>query len=309
MRRRQEESEEDKFASVPEPLRSLLNGTWSWWDAFRVGFKESAFQFVQQNSSVILIALISLGKATGMTVKSGHTGLLFSFGRAKQEITPGFRWLIPFLQVVRTVPTRQRTLDLPAQRVTTLDGLVYLVDANIVFRVVDVRKALIEIDDLLKGMRQVLVLSVQEVLRNTERDSLRVAEKTDKALEKAMAVLLEPWGVEVINAGFTSITPSPSTLPLVQLGMRVKTRARSLKQLNEHLPEGLSLPLLGTPQRIITRSQVLTEREIVRRRHRGVRRVLRNELKRSGLKISTKEHAQLRRKIRTEAGMSGVLGG
>ena len=309
MRRRQEESEEDKFSSVPEPLRSLLNGTWSWWDAFRAGFKESALQFIQQNSSVILIAVFSLVKATGVTVKSGHTGLLFSFGRAKREIPPGFRLLIPFLQIVRTLPTRQRTLDLPAQRVTTLDGLVYLVDANIVFRVVDVRKALIEIDDLLKGMRQVLVLSVQEVLRNTERDSLRVPEKMDKALEDAMAILLEPWGVELINAGFTSITPSPATLQLVQLDVRVNTRARSLDQLNLHVPEGLALPLLGTPQRIITRSQVLAEREIVRRRHRRVRRVLRTELKRSGLKISSKEHARLRRKIRIEAGMSGVLNG
>ena len=72
-------------------------------------------------------APIALARATATTVKTGTTGLFFSFGRATRVVEPGLCYMIPFLQVVRTMPTRARTLDLPAQRVVTHDGLVFLV--------------------------------------------------------------------------------------------------------------------------------------------------------------------------------------
>ena len=74
------------------------------------------------------------------------------FGRARRELEPGFHLLIPFLQRARRMPTRSRTLDLPAQRVATHQGLVYHVDANLVYRVTDVRKAMIQVDQIEKGM-------------------------------------------------------------------------------------------------------------------------------------------------------------
>ncbi len=264
-------------------------------------------QLIQQNSGVIVIAIGAFIRATGTLVKSGQTGMLFSFGRAKRELQPGFHLLIPFLQQVRKLPTRQRTLDLPAQRVTTSDGLVYFVDANIVFRISDVRKATVEIDDLIKGMRQVLVLSVQEVLRKANRESLRVPENINKSLSDAMSILLEPWGVELLSAGFTSINPSPASRELVQLSHRVDTRRSAYARLKSRLPRHLSLPLLGSNQRIITRSELLLERELKRRRYRRVRRTVRAEVIRSGLKLTLKQRRQLDRQARIEAGLSPVL--
>ena len=97
-------------------------------------------------SDDLLVILFATGaglvRAMGVTIESGQTGLLFSFGRARRTLAPGFHPLIPFLQRVRRLPTRSRTLDMPAQRVVTLEGLVYHVDANLVYRVIDVRKAL-----------------------------------------------------------------------------------------------------------------------------------------------------------------------
>ena len=307
MKRRQKAEAEDSFSSVPEPLRSWLNGSQSWWEAVKDNFKDGAIQLIQQNSGVIVIAIGAFIRATGTLVKSGQTGMLFSFGRAKRELQPGFHLLIPFLQKVRKLPTRQRTLDLPAQRVTTSDGLVYFVDANIVFRISDVRKATVEIDDLIKGMRQVLVLSVQEVLRNAKRESLRVPENINKSLSDAMSVLLEPWGVELQSAGFTSINPSPASRELVQLSHRVDTRRSAYARLKSSLPRHLSLPLLGSNQRIITRSELLLERELKRRRYRRVRRTVRAEVIRSGLKLTLRQRRQLDRQARIEAGLSPVL--
>ena len=213
------------------------------------------------------VALVwTLVRAMGKTVVSGQTGLKFSFGRATREVGPGFYPLIPFLQVIRTVPTRSRTLDLPSQRVTTDDGLVFDVDANLVYRVVDVRRALIEIDHLERGMLQVLALSVQELLRHRSRAKLYASAELDRELSQRMARQIAVWGVEVEHAGFPSLRPSPETLRVTQmasLGGERRSALGSLVRGDAGTRAGLAL--LGSPTRIQTRTHMLAER------HRGQR--------------------------------------
>ena len=219
--------------------------------------------------------LAALVRAAGVTVVSGTTGLKFSFGRATRLCEPGFHPLLPFLQVVRVVPTRSRTIDLSTQRVTTLDGLVYSVDANLVYRVVDVRKALIEIDQLERGMLQMLGLGVQEVLRLRDRGSMRVSDRLDHDLRERLERRLEPWGVSIESAGFTTITPTAETLRLTQLSVLGATRADSLGRLEAGgVARRQALALLGPRGRFASRGQVLRERALTRRRRRRLRTVL-----------------------------------
>jgi hypothetical protein len=230
--------------------------------------RDEYFEEARYFAIVIAIALV---RAAGKTVVSGHTGLKFSFGRATRVVGPGFHPLIPFLQVIRTLPTRDRTLDLPQQRVTTSDGLVYDVDANLVFRVVDVRRALIEIDDLDKGMIQMLGLGVQTVLRARERSSMYVSDNLDAALSATLARRLEAWGVEVSRAGFTSIKPSPRTMRVTQLGTRVGERERMLSLLEARgVPRMQAMALLGAPPMPRSRTRKLQRLETARRRARRV---------------------------------------
>ena len=79
-----------------------------------------ALWVVEDHLRELLIALAGLVsavvRATGTTIQTGWTGVKFSFGRVQRELGPGFHLMIPFLQVAPRVATRQRTLDLPAQR-------------------------------------------------------------------------------------------------------------------------------------------------------------------------------------------------
>lgn len=281
-----------------EVVRGLLDVVQGW-----------LVETLEDHAYLLVPVLYSIVRATGVTVQSGTTGLLFSFGRAKKLVPPGFRMLIPFLQVVRIVPTRQRTMDLPSQRVTTFDGLVYFADANLVYRVVDVQKALIEVDDLLNGMRQMLVLAVAEVLRGAQRTSFQRSADLDDALSVAMARRVEPWGIEVERAGFTSITPSPKTLRLTQLSRRVGARRAGFEALSTGVPRSLALPLLGTSQRVLARSRWGREQEVVRRRARRVARLFRRtESKLAELELDLRARKRLRRELLADAGLGGVLG-
>lgn len=217
-----------------------------------------------------LVAVVTaVVRASGRTVLSGNTGLRFSFGRAGSEVGPGFHFLVPFLQVIRSLPTRSRTIDLPEQHVTTLDGLVYQVDANLVYRVVNVRKALIELDQLERGMLQVLGLSVQEVLRGRARGELYASEALDRELSQRMAGRLAIWGVTVERAGFQTIHPSRETMRVTQLAALGAERESALARLSAlGLDLATGLALLGRSGRVLTRRRLLTERAHAERRIR-----------------------------------------
>jgi regulator of protease activity HflC (stomatin/prohibitin superfamily) len=196
-------------------------------------------------------------RLAGKTVNSGEIGVKFSFGRAVRVCEPGFYPLIPIFQTVRTVPSRARTLDLPRQRLTTANGFVFEVDANVVYRVLDPQKALIQIDSLEKGMLQILGLSVYELLSQLDGDELRVGRELDQRLAERMGQRLEPWGVTVERAGFATLNPSRETIRITQLQRLAATRAKAVATFSRHGLEGAALGLLGASGRYVSRTHAL----------------------------------------------------
>ena len=237
------------------------------------GLLEEILYRLRDDLALILFgAVATLVRAMGVKIESGWTGLRFTFGRANKELHPGFHIMIPFVQRARKMPTRSRTLDLPFQRVVNLNGLVYHVDANLVYRVVDVRKAMIEIDQLEKGMIQMLGLGVQEVLRRASDEEMKHHEALDRQLATNLARRLAPWGVEVERVGFPSISPSPQTLRITQLGATLEERCETRARLMEAgVHPRRALPLVGTRQVPRVKIHALQRHDRLRRRQRHLR--------------------------------------
>lgn len=244
---------EERKRRPPRPWIEVLRGIWD--------------QIKDDLLLVILATMAALLRAMGTTIRSGQTGLSFLCGHARRELQPGFHLLVPFLHRVRRMPTRSRTLDLPSQRVATLQGLVYHVDANLVYRVVDVRRAMIQVDELEKGMIQMLGLGVQEVLRGSHAEEIRTSRVLDRALAENLARRLEVWGVSVERAGFPSITPSPQSLRITQLEQVTGERRTTYGRLVEAgVPERRALALVGT--RSMPRGKTRAHRRLARYRRR-----------------------------------------
>jgi hypothetical protein len=258
-------------------------------------------EFKDEFFFVVVATVAAVVRAMGVKVESGQTGLLFSFGRVSRTLDHGFHFLIPFLQKARKIPTRSRTLDLRAQRVTTFEGLVYHVEGNLVYRVVDIAKALIQIDVLEKGMLEMLGLGVQEVLRSENQASLKETGALDTALSANLAKRLEPWGVEVERAGFTSITPSKRTLRVTQLEQVTLERERMLGHMEQHVSRSLSLGLIGMRAKPISKTRYLRGEEVRRRRQRRLRSLL---MRQGWLAIQIE---QARRRLRARASATGLV--
>jgi hypothetical protein len=185
-------------------------------------------------------------------VQTGHKGVLFVFGRVRKELEPGFHFLLPVVITARTIPVRSVTLDLPRQRITTADGLVYDVRANIVYRVADPKLALTQIDNLRHGIEVLLALIVQDLLRGQTRAAVLNFKDLDAEFSARAEAALGRWGVTLEQAGFQSIAPTHKTLRLTQLAALGAERARVLHDL---IAQGVSvnaaLALLGADRRLV----------------------------------------------------------
>jgi regulator of protease activity HflC (stomatin/prohibitin superfamily) len=265
----------------------FLERAWAWLSAFLLlSWKENTREFLY----AIAGGVWALMRLAGKTVESGHIGVKFSFGRVVRTCEPGFYPLVPVFQVIRIVPSRARTLDLPRQTLATDDGLVFEVDANIVYRVTDASKALVEVRDYEAALEQVLSLSVHEVLAARDRSALKVSTALDRALAHAMQQRVAAWGITVERAGFTSIRPLQQTTRITQLRSRLRTRASVVETLARHeLEPTMALGLVGSPTRMIARTRSL---RVVERRSREAAE-LRNLTRRLDTWLASKDKTLL----------------
>jgi regulator of protease activity HflC (stomatin/prohibitin superfamily) len=234
---------------------------------------ELIFDWTRRHPELWIPVVLAIARSFGTTVQTGSTGVLYVWGRAKKTLEPGFHWLIPIVQQARSTLTRSITLDLPRQRVTTADGLVYDVDATLVYRVDDPIRCLVEIDDVKQGCMTVLPLALEELMRRQTQASLADRQTLDAAFADKVRARLAQWGVEVEQAGLVSIAPTRSSLRLTQLRLRTRERQRALESYaRQGLSLELALALLGTSRQPIAKSA-----HRYRKRRRLLRKLLQSE--------------------------------
>ncbi len=160
-----------------------------------------------------------VGAITGLwvVVYDGQHALRFTLGRAQEVVGPGVHFKWPIFQRFRVAETKHTTLDLEPQTIQLADDLVYEIDCKVMYQIVDLKRAMIEIDDLVQGLKNRVVLAIQTVLRKRNRQTIREAASLVAEIEAELAPIESQWGVRILQVGFSNISPSPSTLEITQL--------------------------------------------------------------------------------------------
>ena len=87
---------------------------------------------------MVLAALCLLGFAlSARFIKQYEEGVLFRFGRVLGARRPGFRMIIPFVDVLHRVSLRIITMPIQSQGIITRDDVSVDVSAVAYFRVLD----------------------------------------------------------------------------------------------------------------------------------------------------------------------------
>lgn len=169
-----------------------------------------------------------LSGVTGIfvVVYDGQHALKFTLGRAKGVVGPGIHFKWPIVQRFRVEETKHTTMDLEPQVIQLSDDLVYEVDAKLIYQIKNLHKALIEVDELVTGMQNRVVVTIQRVISAQTRETITDTESLIEQIlgDADLVWMQEQWGVKILMLGFSNISPSPATLEITQLDLLARER-------------------------------------------------------------------------------------
>ena len=124
--------------------------------------------------------------------------VVFRLGQYSRILYPGLNFIIPLIERTEKTDMRTRTFTVPSQDAITRDNISLRVDAVLYFKVVDAKKAVIEIRDFEYATTQLAQTTMRNAVGEVTLDQL--LSERDKISEKIRGVVdkaTDPWGIRV----------------------------------------------------------------------------------------------------------------
>jgi len=126
-------------------------------------------------------------------------GVIFRLGKLlPQPKGPGV--ILVFAPIDRIVRVSLRTIvmDVPPQDVITKDNVSVKVNAVVFFRVIDPRRAIVEVENFHYATSQLAQTTLRSVLGQVELDDLlSERERLNQRLQQILDLHTDPWGIKV----------------------------------------------------------------------------------------------------------------
>jgi regulator of protease activity HflC (stomatin/prohibitin superfamily) len=132
-------------------------------------------------------------------LKEYERGVIFRLGRVLEKPKgPGLIIVLYPIDRMIKVSLRLAVLDVPPQDVITKDNVSVKVNAVVYFRVIEPKKAVIEVQDYIYATSQLSQTTLRSVLGQVELDELLSArDKLNQKLQEIIDEHTDPWGIKV----------------------------------------------------------------------------------------------------------------
>ncbi len=148
---------------------------------------------------IVALGLLLLGFAlSARIVKQYEDGVLFRLGRVIGERKPGFRLIIPIVDVMHRVSLRIVTMPIQSQGIITRDNVSVDVSAVAYFKVVDAVKSVVAIENVYSAIDQIAQTTLRKVVgQHTLDQTLSETDKINLDIRAILDVTTVDWGIEV----------------------------------------------------------------------------------------------------------------
>jgi regulator of protease activity HflC (stomatin/prohibitin superfamily) len=150
--------------------------------------------------TLILVVVLALYLISSIQILAEYErGVIFRLGKLlPQPKGPGVIFVFrPIDRIVR-ISLRTVVLDVPPQDIITRDNVSVKVNAVVYFRVVDARRAVVEVENYMFATSQLAQTTLRSVLGQAELDDLLAErERLNQQLQTILDHRTDPWGIKV----------------------------------------------------------------------------------------------------------------
>lgn len=144
---------------------------------------------------VILMYLVS----SVYVLREYERGVIFRLGKLLSKPKgPGLVFVFRPLDTIVRVGMRTAVHDVPPQDIITRDNVSVKVNAVVYYRVVDPRRAVVEVEDYMYATSQLAQTTLRSVLGQADLDDLLASrERLNQDLQRILDTQTDPWGIKV----------------------------------------------------------------------------------------------------------------
>src|ERR671925_1628179 len=152
-------------------------------------------------TTVVLIIVILYLLSSIKILAEYERGVIFRLGRLLPRAKgPGVILVFAPIDRMVRVSLRQEALEVPSQDIITRDNVTLKVNAVIFLRVIDPRRAVVEVSNYVYQTSQFAQTTLRSVLGEVELDELLShREKLNLRIQTILDQHTAPWGVKVTN--------------------------------------------------------------------------------------------------------------
>jgi regulator of protease activity HflC (stomatin/prohibitin superfamily) len=155
-------------------------------------------------AAIIIIIVIA---SSIRIIREYERAVVFRLGRLIGAKGPGLIILIPFIDRAIKVDLRVVTLDVPKQKIITLDNVTVDVDAVVYLRVNEPNNAVVKVNDYRLASSMLAQTTLRDLVGQTSFDDLlSKREEINKRMQEALDIATDPWGVKVSSVAIRDVS-------------------------------------------------------------------------------------------------------
>jgi len=151
------------------------------------------------------------------------------FGEYRKLLEPGFNIIPPFVSRTYPFDMRTQTLDVPRQEAITRDNSPVTADAVVYIKVMDAKKAFLEVDDYKKAVSNLAQTTLRAVLGDMELDdTLNKRQEINAKIRTELDEPTDEWGIRVESVEVREVNPSKEVQQAMEQQTSAERRRRAM---------------------------------------------------------------------------------
>jgi regulator of protease activity HflC (stomatin/prohibitin superfamily) len=178
---------------------------------------------------LVLLFIITLAKSI-VIIHQAQKGLIERFGRYKETLEPGLRFIIPFIdRVAARVDMRETVLDVEPQAVITKDNVGVTIDAVVYYYVTDAKAVRYEVANFYIAVSKLAQTNLRNLVGNMTLDeTLASRERINSSLRSTLDEATDKWGVKVTRVEVKAIEPPKDITDAMSKQMKAEREKRAI---------------------------------------------------------------------------------